>query len=96
MKDIGKLLSETIYLTMLATVPYEFRITCVPGIVDEEDVRSIGETLKGAEKCCLQQFRSQITYNESFREVVPYKKEKLAKFREILLGYVKTVDIRGI
>lgn len=95
-KDIGKRISETVHLTMLSTVPYEFRITCVPGIVGEEDVRSIGELVKGAEKCCLQQFRPQITYDESFREVAPYKKEDLAGFRDILLGYVKAVDIRGI
>ncbi|MGB2601329.1 MAG: anaerobic ribonucleoside-triphosphate reductase activating protein [Candidatus Omnitrophota bacterium] len=95
-KNIEEIISETIYLTMLSTIPYEFRITCAPGIVDEEAIRSIGELIKGAEKCCLQQFRPNIVYDENFQGLTPYSKDKLAEFQNILLETVKTVEIRGI
>ncbi|MBD3427163.1 MAG: anaerobic ribonucleoside-triphosphate reductase activating protein [Candidatus Omnitrophica bacterium] len=95
-KDIEELISSSVHLTMLSTIPYEFRITCVPGIVEEEDIRSIAELLKGAKKCSLQQFSPGISYQESFQKRAPYGKEVLSGFRDILLDKVEQVDMRGI
>ena len=95
-KNIGDVLIKSLRLLMLSTVPYELRTTCVPGIVDEKDIRKIGEMVKGAKKHCLQQFRPFQTYDESFQKILPYPKETLYKFKEILGEYVQEVDIRGI
>ena len=92
----AKAVTESIYLTMLSTVPYEFRTTCAPGVVDAEDFRLIGETVKGAKKYCLQQFRPYVTYDKSFQEVKPYQKEDIRQFRKILEDFVETVEIRGM
>lgn len=94
--DIEEAVSESIRFIMLSTVPYEFRITCVPGIVEEEDIRLMGEHIKGAGKCCLQQFRPQVTYDKCFQDVKPYDREVLLKFRGILDEFVGSVEIRGI
>ncbi len=93
--DVVESVKKSIYITMLSTVPYEFRTTCVPGIVDEEDFRLVGETVKGAKKYCLQQFRSVNTCDKSFLEVKPYDMETLLRFREILGNFVENVEIRG-
>ena len=94
--DIAQRVTRSIYLTMLATIPYEFRTTCVPGVVDDKDFRLIGETVKGAKKYCLQQFRPLNTYDKNFENITPYKKEDLRRFRNILEGFVEVVEIRGI
>jgi len=95
-ENVEEAVSRSIYLTMLSTVPYEFRTTCVPGIVDAEDFRLIGETVKGAKRYCLQQFRPYITYDRSFQEVRPYRKEDIRRFQGILEDFVETVETRGI
>ncbi|MFH1412241.1 MAG: anaerobic ribonucleoside-triphosphate reductase activating protein [Candidatus Omnitrophota bacterium] len=94
-KDLLNKVEKSICLALLTTVPYEFRTTCVPGVVDEEDFVLIGEMVQGAEKYCLQQFRSEKTYEENFQKVKPYSVKELNKFKSILERYVKKVEIRG-
>jgi len=95
-KDSRESVLKTIRTVMLSDVPYEFRMTCVPGIVNEEDLENIGEIIKGAKKVCLQQFRPDITLDDKFKEVQPYGKEDLQRFKGILLKYVEHVEIRGV
>jgi len=95
-ENIEKVMLRTIRLAMLSTRPYEFRTTCAPGIVEEEDFHMIGEVVKGAKKYCLQQFRPLITYNKNFQDVKPYDKKELEGFRSILKDFVEEVEIRGI
>ena len=95
-KDIVHTVSETMRYIMLSMIPYEFRTTCVPGVVGEEDFREIGEMVNGAKKYCLQQFRSSTTFDEKFRDIQPYFKEDIRKFRDILEDFVDVVETRGI
>ena len=74
-------------------VPYEFRTTVVPGLVEEEDMARIGEMISGAELFSVQQFRNDRTYDELYKKVVPYGEEKLSSFAEIMKQYVKKVKI---
>lgn len=94
--DIGKNIIESAMWVMLSTIPYEFRTTCVPGIVDETDIKAIGAFVKSAEKYCLQQFSPSITYDPAFRGVKPYTPDQMRHFAEILKKDVKSVEIRGI
>ncbi len=93
--DMGALVSESARWVLLATIPYEFRTTCVPGIVGEEDFREISSLVKGAGKYCLQQFNPSITLDEAFREVKPYGMEEINRFRDILKNQVAAVETRG-
>ena len=95
LEGIQKDLEESLRLAILATVPYEFRTTCVPGIVGAEDFESLGEIIRGAERYCLQQFRGAITYDKKFADTKPYTTQDLEAFKKILLKRVKEVDIRG-
>ncbi len=94
--NIEELISKSIRVIMGSGIPYEFRTTCAPGIVDEKDFAEIGKVVKGAERYCLQQFRPQITLDPAFQKVTPYSKETFAKFKDILTGFVKHVEIRGL
>jgi pyruvate formate lyase activating enzyme len=95
-KNIEESVSQSIRLTLLSTTPHEFRTTCVPGIVDADDFRIIGETVKGAKKYCLQQFRPHVTYDKSFQDIRPYRKEDFRQFQNVLQNFVETVEIRGL
>jgi pyruvate formate lyase activating enzyme len=93
---IEKDVTESAMWVILSTIPYEFRTTCVPGIVDEKDIASIGELVKSAERYCLQQFNPAITYDPSFRDIKPYALDQIRHFAEILKKDVRTVETRGI
>ena len=95
-ENISDVIMKSLRLIMLSTVPYELRTTCVPGIVDESDIEKIGKMVKGASKYCLQQFRPFTTYDDKYKKVMPYSKETLHKFKDILQEYVREVEIRGI
>jgi len=82
---------------MSSKIPYEFRTTCVPGIVTEEDIHSIAEVIKGAKKHCLQQFRPhENVLDENFLGLKLYSKNELDKFKLISENFVEDVVIRGI
>lgn len=94
--DIDKLIYRSVKLAMLANVDYEFRVTCVPGVVSGEDIELIAREIKGAKNCFLQQFRPQETYDKKFRDIAPYTKEEIKGFGQVLGGYVHNVAYRGI
>ena len=48
-KDIQKLVEESLRLTILATVPYEFRTTCAKPFVNQEMIQGVCEIIKGAD-----------------------------------------------
>ncbi|MGB2630030.1 MAG: anaerobic ribonucleoside-triphosphate reductase activating protein [Candidatus Omnitrophota bacterium] len=96
MDDIEGTISESVRQIMASDIPYEFRTTCVPGIVDEKDIAEIGSLVDGAKRYCLQQFRPLITLDEKFEKVKPYTRKELERFRDILLGFTEKVEIRGV
>jgi len=95
-KNIEELLQRTIRWTMLSAIPYEFRTTCVPGIVDEEDILVMGRLVRGARRFCLQQYRSLVTYDPKFLDVKPYDPDTLRRFQNTLSHFVREAVIRGI
>ncbi|MBS7655886.1 anaerobic ribonucleoside-triphosphate reductase activating protein [Candidatus Bathyarchaeota archaeon] len=87
---------ESIKIIMEKASEYEFRLTAVPGLINEEDLHKIGEIVEGAEKMYIQQFRAEKTLDERFKGIKPFTKEKLLKFRDILKDYVNFCDVRGV
>jgi pyruvate formate lyase activating enzyme len=90
------LIKESIRIIMEKAPDYEFRLTVVPTLINEEDLHIIGELVKGAKKMYIQQFRTEKTLDESFKKINPFTKEELLRFRGILKNYVKFCDIRGV
>jgi pyruvate formate lyase activating enzyme len=76
------------------SVDYEFRTTCVPGIIDEEAVAKIGEKIAGARKWALQPYRPD---NARLKKVYPrrYNRDEMARLLAIARQYVGNAVLRG-
>jgi len=92
-EDTSHLL-HSIEVLKSGVVGYEFRTTVVPDFVDDEDVRRIGELVRGAKTFAFQQFVSGDTLDKSFKDVKPYSLETIAKMAEIMREYADNVILR--
>ncbi|MFA6548792.1 MAG: anaerobic ribonucleoside-triphosphate reductase activating protein [Candidatus Margulisiibacteriota bacterium] len=86
---------QSITILMHSGLPYEFRTTVVPGMLDTEDIKKIAAAIAGAEKFVLQQFSPENCWDESLRSVVPYGIEKLTEMRTAAGQYVSNTVLRG-
>lgn len=91
----AKKIEESVRLTRSAPM-YEFRLTAVPSLLDEEKAKSIGKWLDGSEKFCLQQFKGVKTLDRKFVETKPFTKQEIERFLEILKPHFKKCEARGI
>lgn len=87
-------LLRSIDLLKSGNVPYEFRTTVVPEIVDAADIPVMGELVKGAKTYALQQFVPMNTLDKRCQKVKPYVPEVIAGFAETLKKYVENVVLR--
>lgn len=85
---------RTIELLKNGEVEYEFRNTAVPGLVDDQSVRKIGELVKGARKFIFQFFVPGDTLDSRFSDLKPFPIETMNRFAEIMREYVKDTQIR--
>ena len=92
--DLAKI-KESIKIIRESAVPYEFRTTVVPELLDNKDVKDIAEYIAGAEKYVFQQFVAEHTWDENLRSVKPYLREKLEEMVRISKPYVTNTLIRG-
>jgi pyruvate formate lyase activating enzyme len=74
--DIARL-ENSIALLRDSGLPYEFRTTIVPGLLDEDDVEEIARWIAGADRYVLQQFRPRNTLDPTFEKISPYPVERL-------------------
>ena len=87
---------ESIKLIKESELPYEFRTTVVPGLVDTPEVAAIAQFLSGAEKFVLQQFVPKNAWDERLRDLNPYPKEKMDQLVKTAQKYLSKVLVRGI
>lgn len=90
-------IKSSIEILMSGNIEYEFRTTCVPGIVDEKTVHSIGSVIKGARKWALQGYRPENAWVEAFRQPLPTGyQDSIRTMYSIAKQYVDCTIIRGI
>ncbi|NIM46827.1 MAG: hypothetical protein GTN40_01570 [Candidatus Aenigmarchaeota archaeon] len=89
-------IKRSINLIKDSKIDYEFRTTIVPGLILENDIKSIGRLIKGAKKYSIQQFRSIKTLDKSFEDKESLKTEELENLAKIAERYVKKVEIKGV
>lgn len=88
---------NSIQLILESSIEYEFRTTCVPGLVDSVEIENIARLIEGAARYYLQQYRvEQPTLDPSYMKRSPYPAEKLESFKTIARKYVNLVSIRGL
>ncbi len=89
-------LVESVRLLMDGPVDCEFRTTCMPGLVGEEEIRELGELIRGAERWMLQQYVPRHALAESAQAVEPYKAEQIEALAMVARQFVDEVGIRGL
>jgi pyruvate formate lyase activating enzyme len=92
-KDTAGLM-RTVEILKTGKVPYEFRTTVVPEFVTAEDVKCIGEMVKGAKTHVFQQFVPQDALDKKFAVLKPYAPETITEFAETMKNYVENVILR--
>lgn len=89
-------IKESISTLMNNKIDYEFRTTCVPGIIDEPTIREIGKAVSGARKWALQAFVPDNAYKEEYRKKLePDYIPSLQKYLKIAKQYVPNTVLRG-
>ncbi len=86
-------ISQTINFLMTSGIDYEFRTTLIDEFHNEQDMRDIAETIKGAKRLYLQKYVDREScIAHGFHEV---SKEKAERFVDILKGNIEQVALRG-
>ena len=89
---IDKIKQSITYL-MTSGIDYEFRTTIIDEFHNEEDIKEIGNIIKGAKRYYLQKYVDRESCIEhGFHEV---DKEKAEKFKQLLTGLIDKVELRG-
>ena len=88
-------IKKSIKIIMDSKLPYEFRTTIVPGLIEITDIKEIGELIKGARKWFLQQFKNETELvNTKWQSQRPYKSSEMEAMCKIAQNYVKICGIR--
>lgn len=85
---------ESIRILLSSPVPYEFRTTVVKSLLSPEDLKRIGEAIRGAKNYYLQKFVPTKILNPQFKRKVTYTDEEFEEFRSMMSNYVETCNIR--
>lgn len=98
-KVVGRPVSEekmrrSIALLKESGVPYEFRTTVVKSLTSPDDLRGIGEDIRGARRYFLQKFVPTKTLNPAFIKKTTYTDGELSDFRTMMEEYVDECSIR--
>lgn len=89
-------IKKSVKIIMTSGLPYEFRTTVVPGLLDKEDFYKMGETIKGADKWYLQNFKSDTELvDTNYKKQNGYSAKEMKEFAVIGQKYVKFCQVRA-
>lgn len=86
-------IEKTVEFLLSGKVGYEFRTTLIAEYHKAENIKAIGEWIKGADKYFMQKFKSGDNCISGGLSPVPTETAK--EFTEIVKPYVKNVALRG-
>ena len=87
-------IEQSIALLKESAIPYEFRTTVVPGLLDANDVEAIARWIVGAQRYALQQFRPTNTIDPALEAATPYPMAKLQAMAERARAWVPHTVVR--
>lgn len=87
-------IQKSVELIMNGDINYEFRSTILPKLHSGEDIKKMGEWLKGSKKFVLQQFRPKICLDKKYEDEKAFTREEMEKFRKLLEPYFDEVELR--
>lgn len=89
-------IKKSIKIIKESGLPYEFRTTVAPGLIEKEDIILMGESIQGGEKWFLQGFRpAERLVDEKFKKTKPYSLPEMEEMRRAGEKYVRECLIRG-
>ena len=88
-------IKKSVKIIMQSGLPYEFRTTVVPGLLNKDDINEMGKIIKGARAWYLQGFKSaNDLVNQDLKGRVPYNSRQMQEMAEIGRKYVKKCEVR--
>ncbi len=89
------IIKKSVKLIKDSKLPYEFRTTVVPGLLNKGDIERMGKILVGADKWFLQQFKNNIPLvNRQLVGEKAYSQKEMEEMAEIGKKYVKRCEVR--
>ena len=92
--DTGRI-NRSIELIKNSGIDYEFRTTCVPSLVDIEDIQEISRLAGSRSRLTLQQFQPVDTLSPEYAEITPYPDDVLAGLADIARRNVAACRLVG-
>ncbi len=89
-------LIATVALLGNTDIEVEYRTTCIPGLVTQQEIDEIGVLLRGAPLWVLQQYVAEHAMDTGWQEQEPYPPEQLQQFATSAKECVQQVQVRGI
>ena len=86
-----KNIRKSIDIIMKSDLDYVFRLTAVPGLIDEEGMVEIGRMLEGAKVFQIQQFVPVNTLDPTFEQLKPFKRDGLRALGQKVEGFFSEV-----
>lgn len=91
-----KNIEKSVNMIINSGLPYEFRTTVVPGLLEKPDFEEMGRAIKGAKKWYLQNFKSDTgLVDDNFKEKPGYTAKEMAEFAAIGKKYADLCEVRG-
>jgi pyruvate formate lyase activating enzyme len=88
-------IKKSVKIIMQSGLPYEFRTTIVPELLNKDDIGEMGKVIKGAAKWYLQGFKSGVDLVERGLEGrVPYNSRQMNEMAEVGAKYAKKCEVR--
>jgi pyruvate formate lyase activating enzyme len=88
-------IQKSVKLIMQSGLPYEFRTTVVPNLLNKDDINEMGKIIKGARAWYLQGFKSsEDLINQALKNKVPYNSRQMKEMADIGSKYVKKCEVR--
>jgi pyruvate formate lyase activating enzyme len=83
-------IEESVKMIMESGLPYEFRTTVVPGLLDKNDIAEMGEIISGASQWYLQKFKADTELvNSELEGKKAYSDVEMDEMTDIGKQYVK-------
>jgi len=89
-------LIETVALLRHVSIEVEYRTTCIPGLVTQQEIDEIGVLLGGAPLWVLQQYVAEHAMAAAWQVLEKYSSKQLQQFATRAQQYAHQVQVRGI
>jgi len=88
-------IKKSVKIIKESKLPYEFRTTLAPGLLNKGDIEKIGRLIKGADKWYLQKFMSATDLvNPEFKNKKPFTNKEMEEMRRLGEKYVRKCQVR--